>query len=131
MNSINSRSLSGRCLGLFLSLVLAGSAYAGPSTQRADQMQRQREAGTVQAPMAAVVAPAMACSQCQTRVIEEYSATNSSGKWAPHASVVGRAHECTSCGGAITTIRGQTTNAMAGNCTICAHAQAACCTTNS
>lgn len=33
MNSINSHSIAGRSLGLFLSLILAGSAYAGPGIQ--------------------------------------------------------------------------------------------------
>jgi len=131
MNSIVTNSLSSRLCGLVLSLILTGSAYAGASSQQADQMQRQREDGAGQIPVAAtVVAPAMACALCQTRAVTEHSTTNVSGKLAPHSMAVGMKHDCAACGGSLATIQGRITDTMAAHCAICARMQPTCCATN-
>ncbi len=125
MKLIRSQFTSGRSLGLFLALVLAAGAYAGPGPQFGSQPNRQPE------PVAAsAVAPAMACPRCETRVIGGFSTTNPSGKWAPHAAAVGVEHVCASCRGAIATVRGRTTGGMTNDCAICAQARLSCCATS-
>ncbi len=132
MHSIAKHFTVGRAFGLFLSLLVAGSAYAGPSTQYWGQSSRQREQAAVTAqPTASPAAPTMACPKCQSRVVEEFSATNTSGKLAPHSTRVGMKHECVRCSGTITTIRGHTTNEMADSCPVCAQAKPTCCTAKS
>lgn len=114
------------------------SAIAGPGPQYWQQ-QEQIRAANAKAKAAAVAAQpkaiaVMACGNCKTSVVEEFSALNVSGKYAPHYTPIGARHECASCGGAVATVRGKTTNDMKANCPICAKAKAAsavCCTTTS
>ena len=127
MNSIKSNPIAGRFLGLFFSLVLAGSAYAGPAPQFWHSV--GKSAAQPVAP--AIVAPAMACPTCQTTAVTQFSAINISGKAAPHYATVGVQHACAMCGGAIATIYGKTTNTMKAGCPICAKANLACCSTSS
>jgi hypothetical protein len=76
----------------------------------------------------------MPCAACRTSLVTEYSPTNAGGKWAPSYAPVGSKHECAACGGAITRVRGQTTNDMKANCPVCTKAKAdkaACCSLSS
>ena len=61
----------------------------------------------------------------------EFHAGNAGGKVPARDEVVGSKHTCSACGGAVTTVHGNTTNDMKANCPICAKAKAAgaaCCT---
>lgn len=133
MNAKNSRATAGRSLGLFLSLTLAGSLYAGPNAQFLDQMQRQRDQDPAVAPAAAPIAaaPTMACSKCKTQVVQQSSLNSLSGKLAVHSVTVGAKHSCDNCGGAITPINGKTSNQMMGYCPVCAKAAPSCCSAKS
>lgn len=123
MNSIKPYSQIGRSLGLLLALSLACSAYAGPGFQY-----WQSTGKSIAQPSApAVTAPAMGCNACNDTVVTAISATNTSGKLAPHSVTVGSKHECSMCGGAITTSGGKTTTAMTANCPVCANAKPSCC----
>jgi hypothetical protein len=133
MKSIISRSTAGRSLGLLLSLFIAGTAYAGPSAQQLDQLQRQRDQNDAYAPAAAPAASTakMACSKCTTQPVRQFSSTNSSGRLAVHSTVVGAKHSCDNCGGAMTTINGRTSKQMMDDCPVCAKANPTCCTAKS
>ncbi len=128
MKSFIARFRFGLSLGMLLLLTLAGRVQAGPSPQFPSQAHRPPSPAAVSVPVAA--APAMACPQCRSHVISEYSATSAGGKWAPHATIIGVEHDCASCTGAIATVRGHTTSTMQADCALCAHAQPACCTAN-
>lgn len=114
------------------------TAIAGPSPQYWQQMEilRAENAKKPQsfAPATKPAETAMPCGNCKTTKVEDFSATNISGKLAPHYTVVGAKHECATCGGAMATVRRKTTDDMTGNCPICAKAKAAgtaCCNTRS
>ena len=129
MKSTNSPSNAGRSLGLFLSLVLAGSAYAGPGPQYWQQVRLQHEQSAAVAPTVAPAAvdPKLDCSKCRTQPVQQFSSSNPSGKLSPHSATVGAEHSCKSCDGVITTIKGKTSNQMAGNCPVCAKTSPNCC----
>ena len=124
-------------LGWGVALVLAAgltSAIAGPGPQYWQQQDKIRAENAAKAQAAQTARPAdppaMACASCKTTKVEEFSAMNVSGKYAPHYTTIGSKHECASCGGAVATVRGRTTNDMKANCPICAKARAAsaaCC----
>ena len=128
---MNSHSAAGRSLGLFLALVLAGSAYAGPGPQYWQRAQLQDEQNAAVATAAEPVAamPGIGCSKCTTQPVQQFSSSNSSGKLAPHATTVGAKHSCDMCGGTITTINGKTSNQMMDNCPTCAKTNPNCCST--
>jgi hypothetical protein len=133
MKSIYSLSTSGRSLGLFLLLILAGGAYAGPGPQYWQQAQLQHGQNAAVAPAAEAVAamPGVGCSKCTTQAVQQFSSSNSSGKSLPHYTTVGTKHTCDMCGGTITTINGKTSNEMMENCPICAKTSPNCCTAKS
>lgn len=123
-----------RTLGLGSALALiagiTNSAYAGPGPQYWQQMEQLRAANAAR--KAAVKTDsakpaAMACAACKTSIVTEYSTRNVSGKFAPHFMPVGTKHECAACVGAITKVRGKTTNEMKANCPTCAKAGPGCC----
>jgi len=123
MNSIKPYSQIGRSLGLLLVLAVAGSAYAGPGFQYWQSAGKS----AAQPSKPAVTAPAMGCHACTDTVGTAISATNTSGKWAPHTVAVGSKHECSMCGGAITTVGSKTTTDMTANCPVCTNAKPSCC----
>lgn len=73
--------------------------------------------------------PPMACAKCKTEVHEEFSVTKVGDEWVYRSTGTGTKHTCDACGGRITTIRGETYNAMMDYCPICTKARANCCTT--
>ena len=110
-------------------------ALAGPGPQYWQQQEKLRAENAAKTPAASPIAksavnPAMTCAHCKTSVVQEFSALNVSGKYTPHATTIGFRHECSSCGGAIATSRGTTTNEMKDNCPICAKATPGCCAVN-
>jgi hypothetical protein len=122
----------GTVLAFALSLSL--SAFAGPGPQYWTQMAqiRAESAAKPAKPMAVVPVkpadrPAMACPHCQTKVVEEFSFTNVSGKLAPHMTVVGKSHSCEGCSGVVTIVRGKVTDDMKVTCPICTEAGRNCC----
>jgi hypothetical protein len=131
MKPINSRSTLGRFLGLFLLLILAGSAYAGPGPQYWQQVQLHQDQSTATTSVAAPAntAPNAGCSKCKTQVVQQFSTNNPSGKSAPHSTTVGKKHTCDNCGGTITTINGKTSNKMMEKCPSCAKTRPNCCST--
>ena len=68
----------------------------------------------------------MACSACKTVAITERRVVPGA-KAGTALFNIGSKHECTMCGGAITTVNGQTTGTMQGNCKLCASVAAPCC----
>ena len=134
------KTITQKMLGWGSALVLVAgltsSAIAGPGPQFWQQQEQLRAQNAAKAKAAATVAKpaetaAMACAACKTAKVEEFSATNVSGKYAPHYTTIGSKHDCAACGGAVATVRGKTTNDMKANCPICAKAKAAgaaCCT---
>lgn len=114
---------------------LTSSALAGPGPQYWQQQDKIRAENAAKAKAAAPAAkpadtPAMACASCQTTEITQYRPSAAGGKVAARNDKIGTKHSCSACGGAVTTVRGNTTNAMMANCPICAKAKAAnasCC----
>ena len=128
--------------GSVLALVagITSSATAGPGPQDWQQQEKIRAETAAKAKAAAAQAakpadiPAMACADCKTEAIREYRSSQAGGKIAARFDAVGTKHTCSACGGAVTTVRGNTTNDMTANCPICAKAKAAsttCCTATS
>ena len=142
---------------LALAISLSTSVFAGPGPQYWAQMEqiRAENAAKAKAVTAAVVpaakpvaavptakstavvpaakpadTPAMACAHCKTKVLEEFSFTNVSGKIAPHSTVIGKSHSCDGCSGIVTVARGKVTDEMKRNCPICAKAGPTCCNVN-
>jgi hypothetical protein len=127
MNTSLFRKNAGTGLVLIALAAVAGAAFAGPSPQYWQQQDKPRGKAVAKTPAAQPPAkhqPApMLCPSCKISVVTEYAATNVSGKFAPHFAPVGSKHECTTCGGAITKIRGSVTDQMKGNCPICGKAK--------
>ena len=140
-------------LGLALAISLSTSAIAGPGPQYWAQMEQIRAenaanakaakakaAPAVALPAAKAVAavptakpadtPGMTCPDCKTKVLEEFSFTNVSGKIAPHSTVIGKSHSCDRCSGVITKVWGRVTDKMNRTCPICAKGGPGCCTTD-
>ncbi|MDO8540186.1 MAG: hypothetical protein Q7S40_07045 [Opitutaceae bacterium] len=121
---------------LAFTLGLGNSAFAGPGPQYwQQQAQRAKARADYLAEGATPAAkptapPAMACPHCKTKVVEESSFTNVSGKIAPHSTVTGKRHYCDGCSGFITVARGKVSDEMKRNCPICAKAGPTCCSTN-
>lgn len=130
-NSRVVKSVLGLGSVLALTLGLGCSAFAGPGPQFWQQQEKIRaeNAAKKAATPAAKPAdtPAMACPHCKTKVFEESSFTNVSGKIAPHSTVIGRRHYCDGCRGYITKVRSNVTDEMKRNCPICAKAGPTCC----
>ena len=131
--------LANRRLGLGSALAFtvtfAASSFAGPGPQYWQQQDRLRAEHVAKAtpltPVATAPAkPAMACPHCKTKILEESSFTNVSGKIALRSTIIGRRHYCEGCSGFITLARGKVTDEMKRNCPICAKAGPTCCTTN-
>jgi len=135
---------------LALAISLGTSAFAGPGPQYWTQMEQIRAENAAKAkaakanaatavavpaakPAAAVPTskpadtPAMACAHCKTKVLEENSFFNVSGKIAPHSTVIGKSHSCDDCSGVVIVARGKVTDEMKRNCPICAKAGPTCC----
>ena len=110
--------------GSVLALVagFTASSVAGPGPQYWTQKPTKTPVAAPE--KAAPAAPAMACPNCKTSLVTEFSPTTVSGKLAPSFKPIGSRHECTACGGAVTRIRGQVTDDMKANCPICAKAKA-------
>ena len=118
---------------------LTSSVTAGPGPQywqqqdtiRADNAAKAK--ATVSAAKSADAA-AMACPSCRTSDIVVYRPGGAGGKVPARYDKIGTKHTCSACGGAVTTVRGNTTNDMTANCPIRAKAKAAsaaCCTATS
>jgi hypothetical protein len=115
----------------------SSTAMAGPGPQYWQQMEKIRAENTAKAHAAtpaATPAAKPACVSCKTDAIREFRPSALSGKIPDRYVTIGSKHECAACGGAITTVRGKTTDDMKSNCPICAKANASktsCCTTSS
>jgi hypothetical protein len=137
------KTITQRILGWGSALVLVtgltSSAIAGPGPQFWQQQEQLRAENAARAKDAAATAKpadasAMACVSCKTDAVREYRSSQAGGKVAARFDTVGSKHACSACGGALTTVRGNTTNDMTSNCPICAKAKtasAACCTATS
>lgn len=118
---------------------LTSSALAGPGPQYWQQQDKIRAENAAKAKAAAPTVkpadtPAMACASCKTEAVREFRSSQAGGKVPARFYTVGTKHSCSACGGAVTTVRGTTTNDMTANCPICVKAKAAnatCCTATS
>ena len=118
---------------------LTSTAIAGPGPQFWQQQDKIRSENAAKAKAAAQAAkpadtPAMACASCKTTDVRDSKYVGPGGKGHMEWFTVGTKHSCSACGGAVTTVRGKTTNDMTANCPICAKAKAAnaaCCTATS
>ena len=72
---------------------------------------------------------AMVCSACKTVLVRDMRHVGPLGKGHDEWFVVGTRHECDRCGGAITVVKGKTTDAMQHNCSVCGESAAFCCAT--
>lgn len=137
------KTITQKILGWSSALVLVAgltsSAVAGPGPQFWQQQEQLRAQNAAKAKIAAPAAtpadnPAMACASCKTIDVTQSRPSGAGGKVAARNDKIGTKHSCTACGGAVTTVRGNTTNEMTANCPICAKAKAAsaaCCTATS
>lgn len=114
---------------LALAIGLSSSAIAGPGPEYWAARAREQAERTKKAELAKpTVAPAMACASCQMTAIRQFYPAAAGGKVPASYGRVGTKHECALCGGAITVVRGVTTNTMKTNCPTCAQAVPNCCT---
>ena len=113
---------------LTLAIGLTSSAFAGPSSQFVAQQEKNR-ANLAKKTEAAkpADASAMTCPNCKTTEVRVDRTTGANGRLSVTHDFEGTKHACATCGGAITVIRGTTTNDMKGNCPICAKAAPGCC----
>jgi hypothetical protein len=107
----------------------AVTAAEVPAAKPAAEVPTAKSAAVVSAAKPADT-PAMACAHCKTKVLEEFSFTNVSGKIAPHSTAIGKSHSCDGCSGVVTVARGKVTDEMKRNCPICAKAGPTCCNVN-
>ena len=117
-------------LGTILTLAvgLSSSVLAGPSSQFVAQQEKNRADLAKKANAAKPAdSPTMACAACKTTEVREDHATGANGRIGFTHDLVGTKHACATCGGAITVVRGKTTNDMKGNCPICAKSAPGCC----
>ena len=110
----------GHALALALLLGSAASAQTRSESKQSTDARASKHADS---------RPSMVCAKCKTEVHEEFAVTKVGDEWVTRTTGVGTKHTCDSCGGRITTIRGETNNAMMDYCPICAEARANCCTT--
>lgn len=124
--------LNGKIIGfgamLALALGLSSSAIAGPGPEYWAARTREQAERTKKAEVSKPATPAMACASCQTTAIRQFYPAAAGGKVPASYGRVGTKHECALCGGAITVVRGVTTNTMKTNCPTCAQAVPNCCT---
>lgn len=124
---------------LVLAAGLTSAAIAGLGPQYWQQQEQLRAQNAAKAKSAALVAKpadasAMACASCKTTDVRDAKYVGPGGKGHYEWVTVGTKHSCSACGGAVTTVRGNTTNDMMANCPICAKAKAAnatCCNATS
>jgi hypothetical protein len=130
----NSKTLLAGTAAIMAAAAFASLSFAGPDPQSWQQQEKLRAESAAKAQVNATAkTPAMSCASCKTTPVQEFVPAKFGGKYAKRSVTVGSKHECGACDGAITTVRGQTTNDMKANCPTCAHAKAAaiaCCTTN-
>src|SRR6266496_1816010 len=111
------KSILGYGSALALAAGLTSSAIAGPGPQywahRANDA-KNRPAKTETAKPSET--RAMACLNCKTVDATEYRPSMAGGKVPSRYDKVGAKHTCSTCGGAISTVRGKTTSDMKGNC---------------
>ena len=119
-------------LGSILTLAIgfASSTFAGPSPQFWAQQEKNRADNAKKSESAKpAITPAMTCAACKTTEVREDYPSGARGMITQSHDLVGTKHSCATCGGAITVVRGTTTNDMKGNCPICAKAAPGCCNT--
>jgi hypothetical protein len=122
-----SKNIIGFSAMLALAIGFTTSMFAGPGPQFWAQQAKNRADLAQKAEAAKPAAtPAMACASCQTTDIREFHPEGAGGKVPARSDLVGTKHECAMCGGAITVVRGVTTNDMKGNCPTCAKAVPGC-----
>ena len=113
---------------LALELLGASAALdqAGPGPQfwnRAKPVTTTQEAAAIK-PGDTMV---MVCGKCKTVAITEFTSGLPNGKGTPRWMQIGTRHECESCGGTITVVKGKTTDSMQHNCSKCGEGAAFCC----
>lgn len=126
------RSTLGFGTVLALAIGIGTSAFAGPSPQYWQMMEKIRAENAVRKVASADKAKpaAMACDKCKTTSVTEYRPSQAGGKVPARFDRVGTKHTCDACGGAVTSVRGKTTTDMKANCPTCAKAVPTCCTVN-
>lgn len=67
------------------------------------------------------------CPACKTETIREFTSGMPNGKGTPRWTDVGTKHTCDHCNGAITVVKGKTTNTMPANCPMGGKDAAVCC----
>jgi len=100
MNSLHPHSIAGRSFGLVFSLVLAGSAYAGPGPQ----YWQSRGTASAQPAISATV-PAIGCPASRSIAVTTLVPSQANGRGALHAVAVGTERVCTMCGNTATVVK--------------------------
>jgi len=111
--------------GLGSALVLA-LVLGSPASAQTRSESKQSTATAASKP--ADSRPSMVCAKCKTEAHKEFAVTKIADEWVIRTTGVGTKHTCDACGGRITSIRGETYNAMMDYCPICAKARPNCCT---
>lgn len=135
----NTQKILGWGSALILVAGLVSNAIAGPGPQFWQQQDKIRAENAAKAKAAAQAAmpadkPAMACASCKTTDVRDSKYVSPGSKGHVEWTTIGTKHSCSACGGAVTSVRGKTTNDMTANCSICAKAKAAsaaCCNATS
>ena len=123
-----SKNIIGFSSMLALAVGLSSSALAGPGPQFwAQQAKNQADAAKKTETAKPADASAMACTSCKTTEVRQDRTTGANGRLTVTHDLVGTKHTCDMCGGAITIVRGVTTNDMKSNCPTCAKAAPGCC----
>jgi hypothetical protein len=104
MNSTNSHSTAGRLLGLFLTLVLSASAYAGPGPQYWASLGRPYVQSGTPAKQAAL-ADGVVCTGSGIVAITTTMPGWPNGRGPSHAVQTGIKRECSSCSVTATVMR--------------------------
>lgn len=122
------KNLLGLGSALTLAVGLTSATFAGPSSQFFAQQEKNRAdiANKADAAKSADTS-AMTCAACKTAEVRQDHTTGANGRMSVTHDLVGTKHTCATCGGAITVVRGKTTNDMKGNCPICAKSAPGCC----
>lgn len=133
MKNSHVKSILGLGSVLALMIGIGSSAFAGPSPQYWQQMEKIRAENAAKVKTVAsgkTAKPgAMACEKCKTTAVTEYRPSQAGGKVPARFERVGTKHICDACGGSITSARGMAiTNDMKAKCPTCANAVPACCT---
>jgi hypothetical protein len=118
--------LSLHALGAVALALSSASLFAGPGLQywnRATPVATTTEAEALKPGDTAV----MVCGACKTVLVSDSKHVGPAGKGSEQWFTIGTKHQCGHCGGEMSVVRGNTTDSMQHNCSMCGEGAAFCC----